>query len=300
LWPNCARGGLRTSVRKPRPDKGRGALRLRSRTLRWGVQTYLMGVVNVTPDSFSGDGRPDAASAIEYAVQQHTWSADIVDIGGESTRPGHTPIDAQTERERLLPVIAGVRSRLGAQALISADTFKPDIFRAAHRAGADILNSIWGLPDELLEVAVECGAAVIAMHNKATAFYEGDVVDEVLGFLGEAAERAVGAGIPAAHVILDPGIGFGKLPDHNLAVLRSLKRLTALGFPTLIGPSRKSTIGKLTGRDPHERGFGTAATVALAIAAGIDIVRVHDVKEMRDVISVCDAIERGWRPTGWT
>ena len=138
------------------------------------------------------------------------------------------------------------------------------------------------------------------MHNKAVAVYERDVVDEVLAFLSDAAERCVAGGIPAEHVILDPGIGFGKLPEHSLALLGALDRIVALGFPTLVGTSRKSTIGKLTGRGVEAREFGTAATVALAVAAGIDVVRVHDVVEQTDVVRVADAIVRGWRPDGWT
>ncbi len=137
------------------------------------------------------------------------------------------------------------------------------------------------------------------MHNKAVAIYEGDVVDEVLSSLAASAERCVRAGIPAEHVILDPGIGFGKTPEHNISVLGALSRLVALGFPTLLGTSRKSTIGRLTGRDVDGRAFGTAATIALAAAAGIDIVRVHDVAEQTDVVRVTDAIVRGWRPSGW-
>ena len=292
-------GGLRTSVRRLQLDKTRGALRIRERELPWGAQTYLMGIVNVTPDSFSGDGRADPAQAIAYALEQHSRSADILDIGGQSTRPGYTPIGSAVEKKRLIPVIEGVRSRLGAQAIVSVDTFDPSVFRAALDAGADILNSIWGLTSELLEVVTEYKTPLVIMHNKDVASYE-DVVDEVLRFLDEGAGRAVRAGVAAEHVILDPGIGFGKSPEHNIAMLRALKRLVALGFPTLAGTSRKSTIGKLTGREPLERGFGTAATVALAIAAGVDIVRVHDVSEMRDVIAVGDAIERGWRPPSWT
>lgn len=265
----------------------------------WGERTYVMGIVNATPDSFSGDGLSDARAAVGHAVMQHERSADLLDIGAESTRPGNTPIDEPTELRRLIPVIEGTRARLP-QAVISADTFKPAVFRAAHAAGADLLNSVWGLSGGLLEAALECAVPVVIMHNKAVAVYERNVMDEVLAFLSEAAERAVRAGIPQEHVILDPGIGFGKLPDHNLAVLQSLPRLVALGFPTLLGTSRKSTIGKLTRREAHERTYGTAATIALGIAAGIDIVRVHDVAEMRDVVSVSDAIERDWRPASWT
>ncbi|MDQ6930297.1 MAG: dihydropteroate synthase, partial [Candidatus Eremiobacteraeota bacterium] len=278
----------------------RGALTVRSKQLVWGERTYIMGIVNATPDSFSGDGRPTAEGAIVRAVEQARQSADLIDIGAESTRPGHTPIEERTELERLIPVLTGARSRLGPDEILCADTFKPAVFRQAHAAGADLLNSIWGLPDELLAIAVELGVPVVIMHNKAVAVYERDVVDEVLSFLDGAAQRAVRSGIPAHHILLDPGIGFGKSPDQNLAMLQALPRLVGLGFPTVLGTSRKSTIGKLTGRAPQERTYGTAATVALGIAAGIDIVRVHDVREIRDVVSVTDAIERNWRPASWT
>ncbi|MBC5829554.1 MAG: dihydropteroate synthase [Candidatus Eremiobacteraeota bacterium] len=259
-----------------------------------------MGIVNVTPDSFSGDGTPESGKAISHALAQSSHGADIVDIGAESTRPGHTPVSEALERARLLPVIRGVRKGLGAHGIISADTFKPAIFRAAYEAGADILNSVWGLNDELLAVAVECKVPIAIMHNKAVPIYERDVVDEVIAFLDEAAARANDAGIPPEHIILDPGIGFGKLPDHNLAMLSALHRLVKLGFPTLVGTSRKSTIGKVTGKGPSARTYGTAATVALAVAAGIDIVRVHDVAEMHDVVRMSDAVVRGWRPEDWT
>ena len=277
----------------------RGALRVRDQVLRWGERTYVMGIVNVSPDSFSGDGDPHAAAAALRAAAQVREGADIVDVGAESTRPGNRPIDAGTERGRLLPALAAIRAA-DPRAILSVDTFKAEVFRAARAAGGDLLNSIWGASDEVIAVCVETGAPLIVMHNKAVAVYEREVVDEILAFLEDAATRCVRAGIPPAHVILDPGIGFGKLPEHNLAVLRGLDRLVALGFPTLIGTSRKSTIGKLTGREVDAREFGTAATIALAIAAGVDIVRVHDVPEQRDVVRVSDAIVRGWRPEGWT
>ena len=281
-------------------DSGRGALRIRGREFPWGARTYVMGIVNVTPDSFSGDGIADAPGAIERAVLQHERTSDILDIGAESTRPGHVPVDVPTEIARLIPVIRGVRERL-AGAVISADTYKPEVFLAACAAGADMLNCVWGLPDDLLEAAAQASVPVVIMHNKERARYDGPVMDEVLAFLKCAAERALAAGIPRQHVIIDPGIGFGKTPDHNIEVLRDLARLPKLGFPTLLGASRKSTIGKLTGRgNGAARVHGTSATTALAIAAGIDVVRVHDVAEARDVVSVADAIVRDWRPASWT
>jgi dihydropteroate synthase len=277
----------------------RGALRVRDRTLAWGTRTYVMGIVNLSPDSFSGDGVAGAGAGRARALVQLAEGADLVDVGAESTRPGHRPIDSATERARLLPALTALRAA-APDAIISVDTFKASVFRAARAAGGDILNSIWGASDELIAACVETGAPIIVMHNKAVALYERDVVDEVLASLEAAAARCVRAGIPAEHVILDPGIGFGKLPEHNLAVLRALDRLVALGFPTVLGTSRKSTIGKLTGRGVDARELGTAATIALAIAAGIDVVRVHDVAGQRDAVRVTDAIVRGWRPDGWT
>ena len=272
---------------------------MRGRALPWGERTYVMGIVNVTPDSFSGDGIAETAPAVEHALTQARLGADMLDVGAESTRPGYVPVDARTELARLLPVIEAVRAQLPA-AILSVDTYKPSVLRAAHAAGADILNSIWGMPDPLLEAAAETGVPVVVMHNKERAEYAGNVMDEVLTFLEEAAQRALRAGIAAEHIILDPGIGFGKTPDHNIQVLRQLSRLTALGFPTLLGTSRKSTLGKLTGNPPKERVAAPTATTALAVAAGIDVVRVHDVDEARDAVSVSDAIVRDWRPQSWT
>jgi dihydropteroate synthase len=274
------------------------ALGVRGAIFAWGARTYVMGIVNATPDSFSGDGRAAPQDAIEAGLAQRAAGADILDIGAESTRPGHEPISLDEELRRLLPVVRGVRER-APDAVISIDTFKPAVFLAAHAAGGDLLNSIWGLDDGLLEAAAGCGAPVVVMHNKRVAVYERDVVDEVLAYLERQARRALEAGIPREAIILDPGIGFGKLPEHNLAVLGALPLLVALGFPTLLGTSRKSTLGKLTGRPVDARVMATAATVALAAAAGIDIVRVHDVAEMRDVTAVSDAIARGWRPADW-
>lgn len=274
-------------------------MRLRGRTIAWGERTYLMAIVNVTPDSFSGDGRAQTEAAIEHAVRQWNDGADMLDVGGESTRPGHEPVDEATETARVLPVIAGVRERLP-HAIISIDTYKPAVARAAHAAGADMLNSVWGAPDELLDLAAELQMPIAMMHNQRGTHYEGDVVDAVVAFLTDCASRALARGIPNEHIMLDPGIGFGKTPNHNIRLLRSLERICGIGFPTLLGTSRKSTIGKLTGREPHERIYGTAATTALGVAAGIDVVRVHDVAQNRDVISVSDAIVRDWRPSGWT
>jgi len=279
--------------------RGVSPLEIRDVRLVWGERTYLMGIVNATPDSFSGDGKPHSEDAIAHALELRAAGADLLDIGAESTRPGHEPIDREEELRRLIPVVRAVRERAPGAA-ISVDTFKADVFRSAVRAGGDMLNSIWGLDDALLAAVVECDVPVAIMHNKRVAIYEGDVVDEVLRYLDDQAQQAVRAGVRPERVILDPGIGFGKLPEHNLAVLGALGRVVGLGFPTLLGTSRKSTIGKLTSKPAEQRAFGTAATIALAVAAGIDIVRVHDVAEMRDVVAVADAIVRGWRPSDWS
>jgi dihydropteroate synthase len=282
----------------PIASSERGALRIRGRALPWGARTYVMGIVNVSPDSFSGDGVADAGDAAARAVAQHRAGADILDLGGESTRPAHRPIDAACELARLLPAIAHVRER-DPDVILSIDTYKAEVYLRAHAAGGDILNSIWGASPALIDAALQTGSPIVVMHNAPVPVYDGDVVDEVLRFLLDVATRAVRAGIPPEHVIVDPGIGFGKTAEHNLRILSRLDRLVALGFPTLLGTSRKSTLGKLTGRRVDERAFGTAATVALAAGAGVDIVRVHDVAAQVDVVRVSDAIARGWRPAGW-
>jgi dihydropteroate synthase len=276
----------------------RGSLKLRSAELRWGERTYVMAIVNVTPDSFSGDGleKPDEATA--YAIRQWRAGADILDLGGESTRPGHRRVTELVEAERVVPVIRSVRARLP-DVPVSVDTYKPEVLRAAHAAGAEIVNSVWGAPDELLEVAAELRAPIVAMHNQHGTAYDGPVVDAVLRYLEDCATRAVARGIAPDRIVLDPGIGFGKTADQNIALLAALDRLVALGFPTMIGTSRKSTIGKLTGREPADRIFGTVATTALAVGAGIDVVRVHDVAAARDAVAVADAVVRNWRPSGW-
>ncbi len=280
-------------------DLIRGSLRVRSARLAWGEQTYVMGIVNVTPNSFSGDGVEDATQATVRAIAHWNAGADLLDVGGESTRPGHQPVGASIEIARVVPAIRAVRSQLP-NAPISVDTYKPAVLRAAHAAGADLVNSVWGASDELLDLVAELQIPIVAMHNQTGTHYEGLVVDDVLRYLNDCATRAVERGIARDAIIVDPGIGFGKTADQNIAVLQALDRVVALGFPTMIGASRKSTIGKLTGRDLGDRIYGTVATTALAVKAGIDIVRVHDVAAARDAVAVADAIVRGWRPAQWT
>ena len=263
----------------------------------WGDNTLVMGIVNVTPDSFSGDGVVGIESAKNYALSQVEKGAAIIDLGAESTRPGFTPVNVEDELARLIPVIEALRQV--SNCVISIDTTKPVVLKAAIAAGANLLNSIWGLTPELLDVAGELNVPVVLMHNKAKAYYEGSVVDEVLEKLQEQAKQALSIGIKPTNIILDPGLGFGKTAEHNLLVMRDLPRLVELGFPTLLGPSRKSFIGKVTEKEVDQRTYGTAAVVALAVAAGIDIVRVHDVEAMLDVVKMADSVKRGWRPGNW-
>lgn len=259
-----------------------------------------MGIVNVTPDSFSGDGTPDTGAATDRAAKQIEEGADVLDVGGESTRPGYRGVDEDAELQRALPVIEAVRQRFP-DTLISIDTTKPVVARRASEAGAAMLNCVQRAPDELLEIAAERSMSFIAMHNQEGTDYDGDVVDAVVRVLEGCAQQAVRRGIPQEQVILDPGIGFGKTAEQNVRVLQHLDRIVALGFPTMLGASRKSTLGKLTGREhPRDRTFATAATSVLAAAAGIDMVRVHDVAAALEALAVADAICRNWRPAGWT
>ena len=272
--------------------------------LSWGRRTYVMGVINVTPDSFSGDGLGgDAPAAVEQALRFEGEGADFLDIGAESTRPGHTPVANSEELRRLLPSLEAVAARVSIP--VSVDTWKPGVARAALDAGASIVNDIWGLrppgPAEgpgVAAVASERGAGLVLMHNQRGHQYD-DLLQEVTGGLQQSVNIALNAGVSRDNLVIDPGIGFGKTADHNLELLRNLRCLKALGLPVMVGTSRKSTIGRLLDLPPEQRVEGTAATVALAIAGGADIVRVHDVREMARVCRVSDAIVRGWRPDGW-
>ena len=272
------------------------ALRIGSREFLWGERTYVMGIINVTPDSFSGDGLDDdVEAALAHALRFQDEGADILDVGGESTRPGHAPVDEDEELRRVIPLI----ERLAGSATtpISVDTYKASVARRALAAGATMVNDIWGLrrDPEMAGVVAEAGVPVVVMHNQEAPIYK-DVVADVMAILRESLRRAEAAGIPREWVIVDPGIGFAKRPEHSLELLRRLGDLHALGCPILVGTSRKSSIGAVLGLPVEERLEGTAATVAIAIANGADIVRVHDVKAMVRVARMSDAIVRGWSP----
>ncbi|HXM18869.1 MAG TPA: dihydropteroate synthase [Candidatus Tumulicola sp.] len=268
-------------------------LDVRGSTFAWGSRTYIMGVINATPDSFSGDGTGDDVDrAVEQARAFAQAGCDIIDIGGESTRPGYSPVSESIERARVIPVIKGVRATTDLP--ISIDTFKPSVAGAALEAGADMLNCVWGAMPGIIGIAAATAAPLIIMHNRAKAEYEGDVVAEVIESLERDAGDAIAAGCKAERIIVDPGIGFGKTAEHNIEILgRLLEFVARLHHPLLVGTSRKSFIGKITGLPVDQRVFGTAASVALAIASGADIVRVHDVAAMRGVVDVADAICRG-------
>jgi len=266
-------------------------------TFEWGRRTYVMGIINVTPDSFSGDGVmaravDPIAEAVRQAEQMAADGSDLIDIGGQSTRPGHRPIDPDEERRRVEPVVRAVRNALP-QMPLSIDTVRADVARAALDAGADLINDVWGVDADadLLRLAAERGVPLVVMHNRSEARYR-NVVAEVVADLTRAIDRAVDAGIAWETLIVDPGIGFGKTPEQNLALLHDMATMATLGRPVLLGASRKSTIGKVLDLPADQRLEGTLATTALAAAAGVDIVRVHDVEPNRRVARMADAIVR--------
>ena len=267
--------------------------------LTWGKRTYVMGVINATPDSFSGDGLGGSVdAAVELALRFQDEGADFIDIGAESTRPGHQPVTVSEELDRLIPPLAAVAASVSIP--ISVDTWKSDVAKAALENGACIINDVWGLKagPALAEMAAEFGAGLILMHNQRGHQYN-DLMKDIAAGLAQSIDIALSAGVLRENLVIDPGVGFGKTADHNLELLRDLRQLKSLGLPVLVGTSRKSTIGRILGLPPEQRLEGTAATVALAIASGADIVRVHDVREMVRVCRMTDAIVRGWRPDGW-
>lgn len=267
--------------------------------LTWGARTYVMGIINLTPDSFSGDGLgADVESAVELALRFQEEGADILDIGAESTRPGHEKISIDEELNRLMPCLEAVAKRVDLP--ISVDTYKAAVAKRAVDAGAVIINDVWGLKAEstLARVAADTGAGMVLMHNQTGTKYV-DLIPDIVSSLRDSVGTAVEAGVLRENIVIDPGIGFGKSPDQNLEVLNQLNQLTELGCPILTGTSRKSTLGLLLDLPPDQRVEGTAATVSLSIVRGADIVRVHDVKQMVKICRVTDAVVRNWRPKSW-
>jgi len=272
-------------------------------TLDWGSRTFIMGVLNVTPDSFSRDGLLGAndpvAAAVAQATRMVTDGADVLDVGGASSRPGHVPLAPADEIARVVPVIRAVAAGLPVTP-ISVDTTSPTVAAAALDAGAHLLNDIWGVAEDdgMARLAAERGVPIVLMHNRAEARYR-NLVAEIVADLQRAIDRALVVGVPWEHIVVDPGFGFGKTPDHNLALLGDLAAIALLGRPVLLGTSRKSTLGRVLDLPPDQRVEATTATTALAIASGVDMVRVHDVRENVRVARMTDAVVRGWRPEGW-
>jgi dihydropteroate synthase len=272
--------------------------RIGPRVFDWGSRTYVMGILNVTPDSFSGDGllaapNDPVAAAVALGRRMVEEGADLLDIGGESSRPGHSEVPAADEIARVAPVVAALRAALPDTPL-SVDTTKAPVALAALDAGADLVNDVWGVApdDELLRLAAERRAPIVLMHNRAEARFT-NLMAEILADLQAAIERALTAGVAWDAIVVDPGFGFGKTAAHNLVLLRELALLRSLGRPVLLGTSRKSTLGKVLDLAADERLEATLATTALGIAAGVDIVRVHDVGPNVRAARMADAIVRG-------
>jgi dihydropteroate synthase len=281
-----------------------------TRSFGWGERTFVMGIINVTPDSFSGDGvlaeaqsagiAPDHADPLERAVavagRMVDDGADILDVGGESTRPGHKAVPVDEELRRVAPVIRAVRAALP-DVPISVDTTKATVADAAIAAGANLINDVWGVgaDDSLARLAAAHHIPLVVMHNRAAPDYR-RLMPEVIDDLRAALDRALRLGVRWEDLIVDPGFGFGKTPDHNLELLRELGQLRTLGRPILLGTSRKSTLGRVLDLGPNERLEATLATTALGIAAGADLIRVHDVRANVRAARIADAIIRGnWR-----
>lgn len=260
-----------------------------------------MGILNLTPDSFSDGGCfLDVAKAFQHAVQMAAEGADILDLGAESTRPGAQAVSAEKELERLLPVLERLRAKMSIP--ISIDTTKPEVARQCLEAGADIINDVSGLKRsgrEMAEIAAKFNAGMVLMHSRGTpasmqdlTIYH-DLVAEIISELRKNIRIGKNSGLAREQIVIDPGLGFAKTAEQNLEILRQLPRFHKMGFPIALGPSRKSFIGHVTGRGPQEREFGTAACVASAVMQGVQVVRVHEVAAMRDVIHMTEAIKGG-------
>ncbi len=288
------------------------SLKIGSFTFEWGSRTYVMGILNVTPDSFSGDGIIAKGDAVEQALTQAqdflANGADILDVGGESTRPGSAPVNTDEEMERVIPVIEALHKNFP-EAIISIDTYKAEVAEEAILAGAWIVNDVWGFRADpvIASVAAKYQTPVILMHNRSNpasvevreklggtyigAEYQ-DLFEDIKRELLASVDIALKAGVEEKLIILDPGIGFGKTREHNLALINRLGEIRSLGYPILLGSSRKSFIGFTLDLPPEQRVEGTAATVAVGITRGADIIRVHDVREMARVAKMTDAIVR--------
>ena len=277
----------------------------------WGARTYIMGIINVTPDSFSGDGLAKQRHVVERAVAQAVEfaadGADIIDVGGESTRPGSEPITAAKEIARIVPVIEAIREAV--DAIISVDTYRGVVAKAAINAGAQWINDVWGfrMDKSIARVAAAADCPVVLMHNRSepkdvaldtslggrfVGVEYDDLIGDIIGELNYSVDLALAAGVRRENIIIDPGIGFGKTVAQNLRLVNELDKFKLMGLPLLIGPSRKSFIGYTLDLPPEERLEGTAAAVTVGIDRGADIIRVHDVKAMTRVARMTDSMVR--------
>lgn len=282
-------------------------------SLTWGERTYVMGIVNVTPDSFSGDGLLAQQDTIARAVAQGQQfladGAHILDVGGESTRPGAEPVSAEIEIARVVPAIEALRSAVGNDPIISIDTYRAEVAKAALAAGANWVNDVWGLRMDpaMAQVVADAGCTVVVMHNRSKpknvaqetrlgGRYVGIAYDDLLADvareLQESVDMALAAGVARENIIVDPGVGFGKTVEQNVTLVNRLDYFKSLGYPILLGTSRKSFIGYTLDLPPEERDEGTAATVAIGIDRGADIVRVHDVRSIARVARMTDRLVR--------
>jgi dihydropteroate synthase len=268
-------------------------------TFDFGKRTYIMGILNVTPDSFSDGGDfVDIEAAILHAKQMVEDGADIIDIGGESTRPGFAEVNAEQELDRVIPVIERLVKEIDVP--ISIDTYKAEVADRAIQAGAVIVNDIWGMQKDpkMVEIVAKHQVPIILMHNQQGTDYSNDIMEEICMFLRHSIDLGLQAGIKLENMILDPGIGFGKTSEQNVIVMARIGELNDLGCSILLGTSRKSFIGKILDLTPKERVEGTVATTVMGIMQGADIIRVHDIKENLRAAKITDAVVRGWINNG--
>lgn len=259
----------------------------------YGKKTYIMGILNVTPDSFSDGGNyTNLEKALNHAKEMIEQGADIIDLGGESTRPGHKKVEADEELKRVIPIVKSLKKNLNVK--VSIDTYKAEVAEESLKLGADMINDVWGLRKDvnMARTIAKHDAHVCIMHNQDGTCYDKDIMKSIKEFLMESVKIAEDAGIDKNKIVLDPGIGFGKTFEQNLEVMRRLDELKELGYPVLLGTSRKSMIGNILNVEPKDRVEGTIATTVLGIKLGVDIVRVHDVLENLRAIKVADAICR--------
>ena len=260
----------------------------------YNKRTYIMGILNVTPDSFSDGGKFNSVDeALKHAIKMVEEGADIIDLGGESTRPGHKFVSAEEEISRIVPVIKRLKEEINVP--ISIDTYKSEVAEEALKLGVDMVNDVWGLTydGKMADVVAKYDGEVCIMHNQDGTEYDKDIIESIKEFLLESVDIAIEAGIDKNKIVLDPGIGFGKTYEQNIEVLERLGELRDLGYPVLLGTSRKSVLGKiLENSTPKERVNATVATTVLGVKDGVDIVRVHDVKENKEAAMVADAIYR--------